>query len=88
MASDGDNKRLFRVRRTVLQMLGDRGYQVKDDEIKLSLYEFLQLYGDPVRRDEIVIHCEKKGDPNDKVPSPSCGGGAASFGFHGGVFFD
>ncbi|KAF7017069.1 unnamed protein product [Triticum aestivum] len=67
MASNGDNKRLFRVRRTVLQMLRDRGYTVKDEEIKLSLYEFVDRYGDPVRRDEIVIHCEKQGDPNDKV---------------------
>ncbi|VAH48951.1 unnamed protein product [Triticum turgidum subsp. durum] len=67
MSSDGDNKRLFRARRTALQMLADRGYKVKDDEIKLSLYEFVERYGDPVRRDEIVIHCEKKGEPNDKV---------------------
>lgn len=86
MASNGDNKRLFRVRRTVLQMLRDRGYTVKDEEIKLSLYEFVDRYGDPVRRDEIVIHCEKQGDPNDKVPSPSCA--AASFDFHGGVSSD
>ena len=85
MSSDGDNKRLFRARRTALQMLADRGYKVKDDEIKLSLYELVERYGDPVRRDEIVIHCEKKGEPNDKVPSPS---GAAASDFHCGVSSD
>ncbi|VAH48950.1 unnamed protein product [Triticum turgidum subsp. durum] len=37
MSSDGDNKRLFRARRTALQMLADRGYKVKDDEIKMKL---------------------------------------------------
>lgn len=67
MASDGDWKRLFWVRRTVLQMLRDRGYLVVDTDIELAVAAFLERYGDPVSRDDLTIHCAKNEDPNDQV---------------------
>jgi DNA-directed RNA polymerase I, II, and III subunit RPABC1 len=70
MASDGDLKRLFWVRRTVMQMLRDRGYKVDEAEIELSLADFLERYGDPVQRDDLTINLAKTNDPDDQVGPP------------------
>jgi DNA-directed RNA polymerase I, II, and III subunit RPABC1 len=39
--------RLWRVFRTVRQMLHDRGYQLLEDEVDISLDQFRDLYADP-----------------------------------------
>lgn len=71
LASNEDTKRLFWVRRTVLQMLKDRRYRVKKADIDLSMADFIERYGDPVRRNDLNIHRARRGDPNDQVgPSP------------------
>lgn len=60
--------RLFRIRKTVLQMLDDRGYLVGDAEKELTKYQFLQRYGDNMKREDLVISKTKKNDPSDQVP--------------------
>lgn len=59
--------RLFRIRKTVLQMLDDRGYLVGDAEKELTKYQFLQRYGDNMKREDLVISKTKKNDPSDQI---------------------
>ncbi|URD88184.1 DNA-directed RNA polymerases I, II, and III subunit [Musa troglodytarum] len=59
--------RLFRIRRTVMQMLRDRGYLVVDFEINMSKLDFLHKFGEGVKREDLLINKSRKNDPTDQV---------------------
>ncbi|XP_008801856.1 DNA-directed RNA polymerases II and IV subunit 5A-like [Phoenix dactylifera] len=65
--SEDDIGRLFRIRRTVMQMLRDRGYLVLDLEINMNKNQFLEKFGEGVKRDDLVINKAKKNDPADQI---------------------
>ncbi|XP_015571646.1 DNA-directed RNA polymerases II and IV subunit 5A [Ricinus communis] len=64
--SEDEIKRLFRIRRTVMQMLKDRTYLVTDSEINITKHQFTSKYGDNMKREDLVIHKSKR-DGSDSI---------------------
>jgi len=66
-----DVTRLFRVRRTVLQMLNHRGYIVLKDQLEMTLDQFkaafVDQFNDNKLRDRIELIVAKKDDANKKL---------------------
>ncbi|KAK7364025.1 hypothetical protein VNO80_12349 [Phaseolus coccineus] len=60
--------RLHRIRKTVMQMLRDRGYLVGDFEINMSKHEFKSKFnGDNMKRDDLVTIKSKKDNSADQI---------------------
>ncbi|XP_021606923.1 DNA-directed RNA polymerases II and IV subunit 5A isoform X2 [Manihot esculenta] len=60
-------KRLFRIRKTMLQMLKDRGYLVGDIEINMTREQFILKYGENMKREDLVINRAKSNDNTDQI---------------------
>lgn len=67
--SEEEITRLFRIRKTVFQMLKDRGYFVGDFEIDMTREQFKHKYGESMKREDIVINKAKRNDSSDQVLS-------------------
>ncbi|XP_022953770.1 DNA-directed RNA polymerases II and IV subunit 5A-like [Cucurbita moschata] len=65
--SEEEITRLFRIRKTVLQMLKDRGYFVGDFEIDMSREQFKHKYGESMKREDVVINKAKRNDSSDQI---------------------
>ncbi|XP_055828370.1 DNA-directed RNA polymerases II and IV subunit 5A-like isoform X1 [Solanum dulcamara] len=65
--SEEELSRLFRVRKTLMEMLSDRGYLVGDFEINMSKYEFLQKYGENMKREDLVLQKAKRNNSSDQI---------------------
>lgn len=65
--------RLWRVRRTCLQMLNDRGYLVSEDEINTTKDQFRDRFGENPRKDDLTILVPKQDDPTEQVMSRTFG---------------
>eukprot|EP00887_Chlorella_sp_A99_P004833 scaffold4.g4833.t1 len=55
--------RLFRVRRTCIEMLGDRGYVVPDEDRLATLEGFKERFGEEPRRDDLLLLVERQARP-------------------------
>lgn len=65
--SEDEITRLYRIRKTVMQMLRDRGYLVGDFEINMTRYQFVDKFGDNMKREDLVINKAKRNDSSDQV---------------------
>lgn len=69
--SEEEITRLHRIRKTVMQMLKDRGYLVGDFEINMSRFQFVDKFGDNMKREDLTINKSMKNDNSDQVRSSS-----------------
>lgn len=65
--SEEEITRLFRIRKTVMQMLKDRGYFVGDFEIDMTKEQFKNKYGESMKREDLVINKSKRNNSSDQV---------------------
>ncbi|TKY44617.1 DNA-directed RNA polymerases II and IV subunit 5A [Spatholobus suberectus] len=65
--SEEEIARLYRIRKTVMQMLRDRSYLVGDFEINMSKHEFKSKYGEHMKREDLVINKSKKDNSGDQI---------------------
>ncbi|KAF3672514.1 DNA-directed RNA polymerases II and IV subunit 5A [Capsicum annuum] len=65
--SEEELSKLFRVRRTLMEMLSDRGYLVGDFEINMSKQQFLQKFGENMKREDLVIQKGKRNNSSDQI---------------------
>ena len=57
--------RLYRVRRTVLQILRDRGYMVASADLEMTEEQFREKFTDVPMREQLSILVQNRGDPTD-----------------------
>eukprot|EP00798_Chlamydomonas_sp_ICE-L_P022867 gene22867-30040_t len=59
--------KLYRIRRTCLEMLKDRGYLVSDGEVDLPKSDFREKFGENPRKDDLTILVPRQDDPTEQV---------------------
>ncbi|KAL0906658.1 hypothetical protein M5K25_025171 [Dendrobium thyrsiflorum] len=67
MSSEEETTKLFRIWKTTLEMLRDRGFLVLDSEINMSMREFLDRFGEYFKRENLDMFMTKKDDPKDQI---------------------
>ncbi|KAG7561162.1 RNA polymerase Rpb5 N-terminal [Arabidopsis thaliana x Arabidopsis arenosa] len=65
--SSEESHRYYLARQNALQMLRDRGYQVSDEDINLSLHDFRAVYGERPDVDRLRISAQHRSDSSKKV---------------------
>lgn len=64
-----DSHSYYLARRTTVEMLRDRGYDISNEDINLTLQEFRALYGDRPNVDRLRISAQHCSDSSKKVKS-------------------
>ncbi|EPS63208.1 hypothetical protein M569_11577 [Genlisea aurea] len=59
--------RLYRIRKTMMEILKDRGYIVADSEIEMTKPQFDERYGENVKREDLLILRGRCSDPADRI---------------------
>ncbi|SPP78577.1 blast:DNA-directed RNA polymerases I%2C II%2C and III subunit RPABC1 [Drosophila guanche] len=72
MDDEAETYKLWRIRKTIMQLSHDRGYLVTQDELDQTLEQFKDMFGDkpsekrPARSDLIVLVAHND-DPTDQM---------------------
>lgn len=66
-ALDEQSTRLYRIRKTVMEMLRDRDYVVAEFELSFSKEQFREKYGDEPKREDLVIQKPKRSNNAEHV---------------------
>ncbi|KAK7847483.1 dna-directed rna polymerases ii and iv subunit 5a, partial [Quercus suber] len=64
--SEDETNRLFRIRKTVMQMLKDQGHLVANFEVDMIKDQFRRKYGESMKREDLVINKTKQTDSSDQ----------------------
>ncbi|CAF0886006.1 unnamed protein product [Didymodactylos carnosus] len=72
MDDEAETYKLWRIRKTVLQMCHDRGYLVSQDELDQSLEQFKGVFGDKPSegkpaRSQLIVMVAHNDDPTDTL---------------------
>ncbi|BDA50058.1 DNA-directed RNA polymerases I, II, and III subunit RPABC1 [Coccomyxa sp. Obi] len=59
--------KLYRIRKTCLEMLNDRGYLIAQDELHMTKEGFKDRFGDDPRKDDLTILAPKQDDPTEQI---------------------
>ncbi|KAG1664252.1 hypothetical protein FOA52_003506 [Chlamydomonas sp. UWO 241] len=59
--------KLYRIRKTCLEMLKDRGYLVSEEELALSKDAFRDRFGENPRQEDLTILVPRQDDPTEQI---------------------
>ncbi|GAB2284676.1 DNA-directed RNA polymerases II and IV subunit 5A [Dionaea muscipula] len=62
-----DISRLYRVRKTVMEMLNDRGYFVADFEINMTKEQFIDKFGENLKKEDLVLLKAMRDNEDEKI---------------------
>ncbi|GAB2224669.1 hypothetical protein Droror1_Dr00005435, partial [Drosera rotundifolia] len=65
--ADDEISRMHKVRRTLMEMLNDRGYDVAEFEINMTKQQFIQKYGENMKREDLVILKARINNPEEQI---------------------
>ncbi|GMH03317.1 hypothetical protein Nepgr_005156 [Nepenthes gracilis] len=67
MLTEEEITKLYRIWKTVMTMLKDRGYLVADLETRITKEEFINKFGVNMERKDLIIHKTNPNKPSDKI---------------------
>ncbi|KAL6512082.1 DNA-directed RNA polymerases II and IV subunit 5A [Orobanche gracilis] len=65
--SEEEITKLHRIRKTVMEILRDRGYMVGDFEIEMSRHQFIQKYGENMKREDLIINKGLRSNNSEQI---------------------
>jgi len=65
--TDEDITKLYRIRKTLLQMLSGRNYLVDDTELTMSREDFISKFGEHMKREQLEINTTYINNPSEKI---------------------